>query len=214
MPQLDKVHFFSQYFWLCVFYFGFYFLVAKHFLPRMARILQFRKNKLSYTPQDSQDKELNLVKESGNTALENVFSTSHKFWSHNTKRMDEWYGDKVYNLNNDYLKECNNLYIKKVGLYSLSQSAAFAGIELARPSACYVSFLTQKLRQPANALTSLTLPSSQNSATQASFSSAAKPQTKKVSKKSASSSLNSPQADRAASQSNNKKVTKAQKPKK
>ena len=148
MPQLDKVHFFSQYFWLCVFYFGFYFLVTKHFLPRMARILQFRKSKLSHTQQEGADKELSLVKESGNTALENAFSLSHKFWSHNTQRMDEWYGDKLYSLNNNYLQECNKLYVKSVGNYSLSQNAALGGIELAHPGPCYTWFFTNKLKQP------------------------------------------------------------------
>ena len=148
MPQLDKVHFLSQYFWLCVFYFGFYFLVSKHFLPRMARILQFRKNKCSHGQESGADRELSLVKESGNTALENVFSLSHKFWSHNTQRMDQWYGDKVSNLNNNYLQECNKLYIKSVGDYSLSQNAVIGGMQLARPTPCYTWFFAQKLKQP------------------------------------------------------------------
>ena len=148
MPQLDKVHFLSQYFWLCVFYFGFYFLVSKHFLPRMARILQFRKNKCSHGQEPGADRELSLVKESGNTALENVFSLSHKFWSHNTQRMDQWYGDKVSNLNNNYLQECNKLYIKSVGDYSLSQNAVIGGMQLARPTPCYTWFFAQKLKQP------------------------------------------------------------------
>lgn len=151
MPQLDKVHFFSQYFWLCVFYFGFYFLVTKHFLPRMARILQFRKSKLSHTQQEGADKELSLVKESGNTALENAFSLSHKFWSQNTQRMDQWYGDKLYSLNNNYLQECNKLYVKSVGNYSLSQNAVLSGIQLAHPSPCYTWFFTNKLKQPLDA---------------------------------------------------------------
>ena len=29
MPQLDQVSFFSQFFWLCVFFFGFYFAICK-----------------------------------------------------------------------------------------------------------------------------------------------------------------------------------------
>ena len=51
MPQLDKVTFLSQFFWLCFFYIGFYFLVLKFFLPKMTRILKLRKNKLSYSQQ-------------------------------------------------------------------------------------------------------------------------------------------------------------------
>ncbi len=148
MPQLDKVHFFSQYFWLCVFYFGFYFLIVKHFLPKMARILQFRKNKLTASPQQNVGQELQLVQDSGKTALENVFTTSNKFWSHNSQRMQDWYRNQVRTLNNNSLKECNNLYIKKVGDYSLSQNAALGGITLLTPSATFVWYLTHKLKQP------------------------------------------------------------------
>ena len=156
MPQLDKVHFLSQYFWLCVFYFGFYFLVTKHFLPRMARILQFRKRKLSHIPEDGAHKELSLVKESGSTAVENAFSLSQKFWSHNSQRMDQWYKDNLYSLNTNYLQKCNKLYIKSLGDYSLSQNALLGGIELARPSPCSTWFFTHKLKQavyPATAST-------------------------------------------------------------
>lgn len=179
MPQLDKVHFLSQYFWLCVFYFGFYFLVSKHFLPRMARILQFRKSKLNHTQQDGADKELSLVKESGNTALENVFSLSHKFWSHNTQRMDEWYGDKLYSLNNNYLQECNKLYIKSVGDYSLSQNSVLGGIELARPSPCYTWFFTHKLKQPLDPKKVTSYAMETNQALEAGSHAESKPTTKK-----------------------------------
>jgi hypothetical protein len=47
MPQLDKVTFLTQFFWLCIFYFGFYLLLVKHFLPRMARLLKLRQAKMS-----------------------------------------------------------------------------------------------------------------------------------------------------------------------
>jgi len=46
MPQLDKVTFLSQFFWLCFFYFGFYLILVKHFLPRMSRLLKLRQAKI------------------------------------------------------------------------------------------------------------------------------------------------------------------------
>lgn len=42
MPQLDSATFFSQYFWLGVFYIGFYLLLVQTFLPHMARLLKTR----------------------------------------------------------------------------------------------------------------------------------------------------------------------------
>ena len=146
MPQLDKVHFFSQYFWLSISYFGFYFLVAKHFLPRMARILQFRKNKLqTQSSFDQNNNELNMVQESKNTYLKNVFNTENKFWSQNSKRMVEWYNSSLSNKNME-IQDLNKLYIKKVGLNSLSQSAALAGIKIGTPKLIYTIFLLQQLK--------------------------------------------------------------------
>jgi hypothetical protein len=46
MPQLDTVSFFSQYVWLCFFYFGFYLILVKYFLPRMSRLLKLRAKKI------------------------------------------------------------------------------------------------------------------------------------------------------------------------
>lgn len=47
MPQLDKVTFFSQYFWLLIFFFSFYFFVVKYILPKMIRIYLLRQRVLN-----------------------------------------------------------------------------------------------------------------------------------------------------------------------
>jgi hypothetical protein len=48
MPQLDKVSYFTQFFWLCFFYLGFYILLVKFFLPKIRRILKVREKKAAY----------------------------------------------------------------------------------------------------------------------------------------------------------------------
>lgn len=48
MPQLDKVSYFSQFFWLCFFYLGFYIVLVKFFLPKIRRILKVREKKAAY----------------------------------------------------------------------------------------------------------------------------------------------------------------------
>lgn len=47
MPQLDTVTYMSQFFWLCFFFLGFYFALVQLFLPKMARILKFRQEKMA-----------------------------------------------------------------------------------------------------------------------------------------------------------------------
>ena len=113
----------------------------------MARILQFRKNKLTASGEMDSGGELHSVKESGNTALENIFSASNKFWSQNSNRMEDWYAHRVQDLNNNYLKNSNALYVKKIGDYSLAQNAALLGVTLAKPAGCYAWFLTKTLKR-------------------------------------------------------------------
>jgi hypothetical protein len=46
MPQLDHVTFFSQYFWLCIFFLTFYAALYRNFLPKLARIMKTRKKQM------------------------------------------------------------------------------------------------------------------------------------------------------------------------
>ena len=61
--------------------------------------------------------------------------------------MEDWYLHRVHTLNKDYLKDCNNLYVKKMGDYSLAQNTALQGLSLAKPAGCYAWFLAHKLKQ-------------------------------------------------------------------
>jgi F-type H+-transporting ATPase subunit b len=47
MPQLDSASFFSQIFWLAIFFCAFYCFVAKSFFPNITRVLDLRKNKVA-----------------------------------------------------------------------------------------------------------------------------------------------------------------------
>ena len=42
MPQLDKLNFFSQLFWIFLFFFSFYFILVKSYLPLFSKVLKFR----------------------------------------------------------------------------------------------------------------------------------------------------------------------------
>lgn len=55
MPQLDQVTYFSQFFWLVVFLFGYYAILVKNFLPKYSRILKVRNKKIraSNQPEDT-----------------------------------------------------------------------------------------------------------------------------------------------------------------
>jgi len=54
MPQLDKVTFLSQFFWLCIAFSGLYLILVKTFLPYLSRILKVRS---IYTGQGQNDRQ-------------------------------------------------------------------------------------------------------------------------------------------------------------
>jgi F0F1-type ATP synthase membrane subunit b/b' len=60
MPQLDKVTYFTQFFWLFFFYASFYLILVKYYLPRIARVLHARTHKAA---QGSTQQEAPLTQE-------------------------------------------------------------------------------------------------------------------------------------------------------
>ena len=127
MPQLDKVTFLSQFFWLCFFYIGFYFLILKFFLPKMSLILKLRKNKLA----GSQDNVSNLQQENQKirTNYEILFTTaltaSKNAFNENFKRVEKWLHNTVENTEKKHYQFLNKTYICSIGETSLSQNLAF-----------------------------------------------------------------------------------------
>jgi len=69
MPQLDKVTFLSQFFWLCIVFFSLYLLLVKFYLPSLARIVKVR-NAVSNRSEDSQ------MVEAGESPTTGVYSNA------------------------------------------------------------------------------------------------------------------------------------------
>lgn len=66
MPQLDFTTFYSQVFWLCISFFSMLFIMSKFIIPRIAEMINLRKNKID----DYLDKAAQ-IKEKAEMALEN-----------------------------------------------------------------------------------------------------------------------------------------------
>ena len=111
MPQLDKVTFLSQFFWLCFFYIGFYFLILKFFLPKMTRILKLRKNKLSSSQEGvtSLQQENDKIRVSYETLLANGLSASRSAFNESFQRTEKWLHDMVENNNKTHFKPVKRL---------------------------------------------------------------------------------------------------------
>lgn len=129
MPQLDKVTFLSQFFWLCALFLGFYLVVLKNFLPKMSRVLKYRKKKLGQSDQGvgSMHKENILVRSSANKVLESGLKNSKDLFKQNSQRSERWMLDLIRGTNNTTLQNTNNTYLQSIGERSISNKLSVQG---------------------------------------------------------------------------------------
>ena len=116
MPQLDLMHFFSQFFWFSL---GFTFLYAyllHNTIPVIATNLKFRQKKLEILATD-----INKGKDSVSVLLgvyDNLIFSSFQLWKCNivfiSKQGDAWVVTNVQELNNSRFRFVNKEYLRAV----------------------------------------------------------------------------------------------------
>lgn len=117
MPQLDLMHFFTQFFWFSI---GFTFLYAyllHYVVPAIATNLKFRQKKLELLAND-----INKGKDGVSDLLgvyDNLIFRSFQLWKSNISNLTEhgnnWFSTNVKNLNNSNFNVANKEYLKTVG---------------------------------------------------------------------------------------------------
>jgi hypothetical protein len=117
MPQLDLMHFFTQFFWFSI---GFTFLYAyllHNVVPAIAKNLKFRQKKLELLAND-----INKGKDGVSDLLgvyDNLIFRSFQLWKSNISSLTEhgnnWFSTNVRNLNNSNFNAANKEYLKTVG---------------------------------------------------------------------------------------------------
>lgn len=124
MPQLDKVTFFSQFFWLTIFYIGFYLVLVKHFLPKLSRILKVRQKKISHSQEGSGAllEEKGKVCKSLNGLIERGIGRSRSLFQENLQKTQAWLSHVVNDTNRTSLRPANESYVASLGEKAISQS--------------------------------------------------------------------------------------------
>jgi predicted SprT family Zn-dependent metalloprotease len=127
MPQLDKVTFLSQFFWLCFFYLGFYFMIQKFYLPKISRILSLRRKKMGFSQEGmiSVQQENQQVRENYNMLMSKALATSRALFSNLFSRTTNWLDDQAIGLNRTHYKNVNESFFHSLGETSLSQNLLF-----------------------------------------------------------------------------------------
>jgi len=127
MPQLDKVTFLSQFFWLCFFYLGFYYIILKFYLPQISRILALRKRKMGFSQQGmvSLQQENQKVQENYEFLLSKAFGTSKNLFNTFISRTNNWLDNHAIAINKKNYQNANVSYIHSLGDNLLSQNILF-----------------------------------------------------------------------------------------
>ena len=117
MPQLDLMHFFTQFFWFSI---GFTFLYAHllhNVVPTIAQNLKFRQKKLELLAND-----INQGKDGVSNLLgvhDNLVFRSFQLWKLNISNVAQhgsgWVRTNVQNLNNSNFSVANAEYLRTVG---------------------------------------------------------------------------------------------------
>ena len=117
MPQLDKVTFLSQVFWLIVIFVSFYLISLRYLLPTVGKILKVRKNKIEWNNKQltSFKEEESFVTENYETVLRNSLIESQKLLTEAIQSSLVWLDTSMKKTNESMLLEMNKEYIKAVG---------------------------------------------------------------------------------------------------
>ena len=113
MPQMDKVAFFSQLFWLMITFYGFYMITVKTHLPNLARILKVRKKKVEFALK--QGSSFQEERASTVASYENVFvnsaTESRNLLTQLSQSGSTWLENSSKDINNSALTQLNQDYV-------------------------------------------------------------------------------------------------------
>ncbi len=148
MPQLDKVTFLSQFFWLCFFFLGFNYVVLKFYLPKISRILALRRKKMGFSQEGmiSLQQENLEVKENYEILLSKALKNSKNLFTNFFSRTTNWLDTTVSEINKTHYTQVNKSFMSSLGESSLSQNLLFYHASKNVPEKLAFKFLVQNLQ--------------------------------------------------------------------
>ena len=164
MPQLDKVTFLSQFFWLCFFYLGFYFFVLKYLLPKMSRIIALRKRKMGSSQQGllSLQQETHQVGSQFDSVVSKAFSTSRTLFHDFFSQTNSWLQNTLNSINKTHYDTVNQASIQSLGETSLSQNVLFYHASKKKTNPFTLFLVLKKMKDLSTTRKKVDSPSSQN----------------------------------------------------
>ena len=148
MPQLDKVTFLSQFFWLCFFYLGFYYVILKFYLPKISRILALRRKKMGFSQEGmiSLQQENQKVRENYEVLVSKALLTSKNLFNTFFSRTTSWLDTNATSINKQHYQNVNSSFIQSLGETSLSQNLLFYHASKNLPDNLILKVLLENLK--------------------------------------------------------------------
>lgn len=115
MPQLDHVTYFSQSFWLTVFFLSFYVILVKTLLPKVGTILKLRKKLTDPKNQSDQGVSSDSTLGSYDKILMNSLSESRSLIADTSESSQKWSQETIHSMNQKYLSSSQEQYVDTVG---------------------------------------------------------------------------------------------------
>ena len=117
MPQLDLMHFFTQFFWFSIGFTFLYAYILHNVIPTIAKNLKFRQKKLELLAND-----INKGKDGVSNLLgvyDNLILRSFQLWKSNLSNLSNhgsnWVNKNIQDLNNSNFSDANKEYLKTIG---------------------------------------------------------------------------------------------------
>lgn len=135
MPQLDKVTYASQFFWLSFFFLGFYAFLLKIFLPQINQILIVRLRKLSGSQNSlaAIQEENNSIQQKNELLFLRGIRDYKQFFNEASQKTNDWLVNSLDTTNKSNFGNLNKTYIQTIGHVSLVQNGILKQLEILLP---------------------------------------------------------------------------------
>lgn len=116
MPQLDSMHFFTQFFWLSIGSIFLYLYLFHFILPPLYTILIFRKKKLFLLSHsiDHNKEFVNIIQQNYDMLLSRCFSFSNDLLMNADKSCVTWHTNSLTNIFFSHFQKTNLVYLQTI----------------------------------------------------------------------------------------------------
>ena len=112
MPQLDLMHYFSQFFWFSVMFSALFFYINFNILPLLVKTLKYRSKKLVLLSKKIGDSKKDVVdlRLFHDNTVSNAFKTTNQKVSNSMSSCNKSIEQSLQTLSNDVFYNCNKNY--------------------------------------------------------------------------------------------------------